>query len=257
MYPLNIHSYTAMTPENTEAQTKLYKALVNFIAETTDIQADDYNPHFRSKFASLSMHLKVLKPIAKKHGLAIVQMPIGDEYGVGVRTTIVHTDGGVMSADAIVPSERGMQGQHAGAIYSYLRRYALASVCGCATDDDDAETDRQIKTTSKPSASPATAQPVKKAVSTQSAPASGSNASFVVPFGDAKGVALSELPLRSTDKSKKCADLNYWANVWEPRPFGDSGKISAKDLATKAEAQRLWSSANGPQEDAPSDEVPF
>jgi len=253
---MNIHSYT-MTPENTEAQTKLFKALVNFISETTDIKADDYNPHFRSKFASLSKHLEVLKPIAKKHGLAIVQMPIGDEYGVGVRTTIVHIDGGVMSADAIIPAEKGMQGQHAGAIYSYLRRYALASVCGCATDDDDAEVDRQTKTATKAPSQPSKAASAVAGARAMLATAPASNASFVVPFGDAKGMALSELPLRSNDKSKKCADLNYWANVWEPRPFGDSGKISAKDLATKAEAQRLWSAGNEPQEDATNDEVPF
>ena len=31
-----------------------------------------------------------------------------------------------------------MLGQHAGAIITYLRRYALATLAGVATDDDDA-----------------------------------------------------------------------------------------------------------------------
>lgn len=257
MLPLNIHTYTPMTQENTEAQTKLYKALVNFISETTDIHADSVNPFHKSKYASLSKHLEVLKPLLKKHGLAIVQMPIGDEYGVGVRTLIIHTDGGMLNADAIVPAEKGLSGQQAGTIYSYLRRYSLASVCGCATDDDDAELDRQIRGGAKASA-PA---PVKaKATAPASAPAVASGEEILVPFGDRKGQPLSSLPLVEPNREVKFGDLTYFAKRWTPKPFGDNPNPSARDLKVKAEAQRLFDKiANGDTacEQPTQDEVPF
>jgi hypothetical protein len=252
---MNLFYEPTMT-QSPESQTALFKALVSFVAETKDIVADDYNPHFKNKFASLSKHLEVIKPIAKKHGLAIIQLPVGGyDNAVGVRTIVIHEQGGSIQSDAVIPCAVGMNGQNAGSLYSYIRRYALASIAGVATEDDDAEFDRVVKTQSKPMSAPKA-----QASAPASAPvASKSSASGnVAPFGDAKGVALSALPIMSDDKSKKCADLNYWANVWQPRPFGDTGKISAKDLATKAEAQRLWAEANGNSDSEPSSEdVPF
>lgn len=239
------------TPEN---QAALFAALIKFVAETKDIHADSVNPFHKSKYASLSKHLSELKSIAAKHGLAIIQMPVGSyESHVGVRTLVIHKDGGCLQADALVPVDKNMKGQEAGALYSYIRRYALAAVAGVATEDDDAESDRQVKS--------APAKTVTKYIPNPNAEKETfgkGQSSAVAPFGDAKGTPLSALPLRNDDKSKKCADLNYWANVWEPRPFGDSGKVSAKDTATKAEAQRLWAEANSSEQSSEtSDEVPF
>lgn len=251
---MNNNMLSPNTPEN---QTALFNALIKFVAETKDIHADSVNPFHKSKYASLSKHLSELKGIAAKHGLAIVQFPIGSYDGeVGVRTIIIHTAGGHMFADAVVPVEKGMKGQDAGALYSYIRRYALAACCGVATEDDDQEGDRQSKSASAP------AKTVTKYIpnpNAEKATLGKGQSSAVAPFGDAKGTPLSALPLRNEDKSKKCADLNYWANVWEPRPFGDSGKISAKDLSTKSEAQRLWAEANSTEQSPVenNDEVPF
>ena len=239
---------------NPESQVALFKALVSFVSETKDIVADDYNPHFKNKFASLSKHLEIIKPIAKKHGLAIIQLPVGGyDNAVGVRTMVIHEQGGFITSDAVIPCAEGMNGQNAGSLYSYIRRYALASVAGVATEDDDAEIDRVVKTTAKPTYTPKP-QASAPAVSTSK---SASPSTHVAPFGDAKGVALSSLPLMSDDKSKKCADLNYWANVWQPRPFGDTGKVSARDVALKAEAQRLWGESNNTNSEPSSEDVPF
>lgn len=245
-----------LIPNTQENQIALNKALVACIAETQDIVADSKNPFHKNQYASLSAHLSALKPIFAKHGLAVLQFPIGDSESVGVRTIILHKDGGSISSDALVPSEKGMSGQNAGALYSYVRRYSLASVAGCATEDCDAETDRiaksskEVVTLGTTKTSKYIPNPNAKAV-----PAS----SLVVPFGDAKGVPLSELPIKSEDRSKKCADLNYWANAWQPKPFGDNPNPSPKDLAIKAEAKRLWDIAQGvaPSEPQAQDEIPF
>lgn len=243
-----------MLPNTQESQTLLNIALVKALSETKDIVADSTNPFHKSKYASLSAHLQEIKPIFAKHGLAIIQFPIGDTESVGVRTCILHISGSSISADALIPAEKGMSGQNAGALISYLRRYALAGVTGVATDDCDAETDRIAKA---PSQTYVTAKPIGKYIANPNAEkpvqAKGQS-SAVAPFGDAKGMPLSALPRQSDDRSKKCADLNYWANVWEPRPFGDTGKISPKDISTKEEALRLWNEASAP---VASDEIPF
>jgi len=248
-----------MNENNPEQQVSLVKALIAFVAEAKDIKADDYNPHYKSKFASLEAHLLALKPLAKKHGLAIIQMPIGDIDAVGIRNIILHEDGGMLASNALVPADKGMSGQQAGSLYSYVRRYSLASIAGIATDDDDAESDRIAKTApvarkATPTASVAPAKPVASV----SKPAAVGEA--VAPFGDLKGTPLSQLPLKSADRSVKFGDLNYFANVWKPKPFGDNTEISPRDLRVKAEAERLWAVAHGETEEAkPSqtDDVPF
>ena len=260
----NLNNMNNNTPEQ---QVSLNKALIKALAETKDIHADSTNPFHKNSYASLSQHLLTIKPIFAKHGLGILQLPIGDMDSVGIRTIIIHADGGSVRADALVPAEKGMSGQNAGSLFSYLRRYALASVAGVATSDDDAETNR-IE-----SPAPAKAYVNLSAKGTKYIPnpnaekaVQGKGSSdAVAPFGDAKGTPLSALPLRSQDRSKKCADLNYWANAWQPKPFGDSTVISKRDLGVKAEAQRLWAEANGESApvDAPAsepetqDEIPF
>jgi hypothetical protein len=255
------HSSNQMNANTPEQQVSLAKALVAFVSEATDIKADDYNPHYKSKFASLEAHLLSLKPLAKKHGLAIIQMPIGDIDAVGIRNFIIHEDGGMLSCNALVPAEKGMSGQQAGSLYSYVRRYSLASIAGIATHDDDAESDRVAKTpvkkeyitpVSKPTASGTKFIPNPSA----KAPAVGE---AVAPFGDLKGTPLAQLPLKSADRTVKFGDLNYFANVWKPKPFGDNTEISPRDLRVKAEAERLWAIANGDIEEptVTQDEVPF
>jgi len=260
---MSILSYIPMSNnyENTnENKVELYIALVKAISETKDIVADATNPFHKNKYATLSAHLSALKPVFSKHGLAILQFPIGNADCVGVRTIIIHTSGQSIEADACIPAEKGMTGQNAGALVSYLRRYAIAGVCGVATDDDDAETDRVAKSSYKPAAT-VTLGTTKTSKyipnpNAESAVQSKGSSSTVAPFGDSKGVPLSSLPRQSDDRSKKCADLNYWANVWEPRPFGDTGKVSAKDQQTKAEAVRLWNQDAVPAQET-IDEVPF
>ena len=261
------HQTYIMNSNTPEQQVELNKALIKVLAETTDIVADSTNPFHKNKYASLSAHLNALKPLFAKHGLGILQMPIGDLECVGVRTIIIHKDGGSVSSDALVPAEKGISGQNAGSLYSYIRRYSLASVAGVSTEDDDSETNRveksggalsNVKVMHNENFKPQTTSAPKTKTPLPNA------GEFVAPFGDAKGTLLTELPIKSNDRTKKCADLNYWANAWQPKPFGDSGVVSKRDLALKAEAQRLWAISLGegkPSEEdfetKSADEIPF
>lgn len=226
--------------------SELYTALGKVHDETKDIVADDFNPHFKSKFASLSAHLSYLKPIFSKHGLVVIQLPTSEYHdnGIGIKTIIAHKNGTSIESSCIVPVGEQATGQQAGAILTYLRRYCLASIGGLATADDDCEVDRVVKTASAPA-------PVKKASAPASAPAAGVSVDFdlPVPFGKNKGTTLNNLPL---------ADLDYWANKWEPKPWEKTGKVGPKDLSLKKSAQALWAlKQDGEQEAEPQDEVPF
>lgn len=263
----SISSYTynptRMNENTPEQQLSLVKALIAFVHEAEDIPADDYNPHFKSRFASLQAHLKYLKPLANKHGLAILQMPVGDIDVVGVRNIILHKDGGSISSNALIPCDKGMQGQHAGSIYSYLRRYSLASIAGISLDDDDAEADRLVKTSSAPAGkfipNKTYNGPKPTEVVTTHAPANVASSkpvssgvadidpSIPVPFGNSKGTPVGELPL---------SDLTYWATKWEPRPYEKTGKVTAKDAKLKATAVALYEMASSGQSEG-QDEVPF
>lgn len=250
-----------MHNNNEENQKALFNALINFVAETKDIHADSVNPFHGSKYASLSAHLAVLKPLAAKHGLAIIQMPTGTEGTVGVTTLVIHKDGGYIKTDADIPAEKGISGQQAGILYSYIRRYSLASIAGCATDDDDAELDRQIRTKAPAAKKAYVAQSVAPAVASAPAftPKSAEPAGeILVPFGDHKGKPLSSLPLVEPNREVKFGDLTYFAKRWTPKPFGDNPNPSARDLKVKAEAQRLFEKlSSGAAPAQTSDDVPF
>jgi hypothetical protein len=202
-------------------QAKLCAALVKAIAELEDVQADSTNPFHKNSYASLSAHLKQIKPVFSKHGLAIIQCPVGIDGSIGVRTIVIHEDGGSLEADCTIKADDKMDGQKAGSIISYIRRYSLASVAGIATADDDAETVRVANT-------PAPSKFIPNPTYT---PSSGEpDFTLAVPFGKAKGTALQDLPV---------SDLDYWANKWEPKPWEKTGKVNPKDLLLKKSAQAL------------------
>lgn len=233
---------------------EMHNDLIKFISETKDVHADSVNPFHKSKYASLAAHLAALKPLAAKHNLAIVQMPESEGSNVGVRTTIVHKNGMTMSSFIGIPMANGAKGQDAGAIISYLRRYALASVSGVATDDDDAEGDRVAKTPGNYIPNP-TMAPSKTTATVAKATATDADNDPIVPFGKNKGSRLSELD---------DYNLDYWANKWEPKPWEKTGKVGPKDLALKAAAVKLWndrqSRGNAVDEaidDVLGDDVPF
>lgn len=249
-------------------KAELHSDLIKAISETKDIVADSNNPFHKSKYASLSAHLAVIKPIFAKHKLAIIQMPCSSDgcgawkenvYGVGVKTIIIHANGSSIETSCVIPMEAGASGQQAGAIISYLRRYALASVACVATEDDDCEIDRSSRsvsqnTTTKYIKNTNATAPVQTnnnnsgAGAGSPAPVSSGDIdpSIPVPFGNNKGTPIGELPLN---------DLTYWATKWEPRPYEKTGKVTAKDAKLKATAVALYELASSGSE--PQDEVPF
>ena len=251
---------------------ELASALVKAIHEVgTGVTADATNPFHKNSYATLQAHLEATKGVFAKHGLAIVQFPTGYTDEVGIHTYIIHKDGGNMNCSCALPVDKGFKGQDAGSLFSYLRRYAIASVAGIATTDDDAEADRIVRTTSTTVASssgkthgfdpsnggsiPSATTKFIPAGSTKAEPArpivsAGSNSElavalgYIVPFGKNKGVSLGELPENS---------LSWYIKEYQPKPY--NGKISEKDEAFRKALDTIRDSRSAPEET--SDEVPF
>jgi len=245
---------------NNNITPELAAALVAAINEVgTGVAADAENPFHKNSYATLGAHLQATKGTFAKHGLAIVQLPYGDAQQVGVNTMVLHKNGGFLQGYVTLPVGETVKGQDAGSLFSYLRRYAIAAVAGLATTDDDAESDRIVRTAPKAVAQayvarPATAAPAARPAAPAAPvviPAGDIDPAAIIPFGRNKGVQISSLGLD---------DLAYWASTWEPRPFEKTGRVSERDIKLKRTALALYAQATGaPADAAPTtqDEVPF
>lgn len=116
----------------------LAQALAAAQAEMPAVKKDQINPHFKSRFVSLDEIIKETRPVLNKHGLAIMQLPERAEDGMPVlRTILIHAASGerIESSAPLLPGKQDMQGL--GAAITYMRRFAWASACGIASEDDD------------------------------------------------------------------------------------------------------------------------
>lgn len=118
------------------ANAPLFAALALAQGEIENATKASTNPHFKSKYADLAEVLNTVRPVFSKHGLAIVQSTSSEPGVVFVTTAIVHKDGGYITSTAsCVPAKADAQG--IGAATTYLRRYSLAAMAGCAQEDLD------------------------------------------------------------------------------------------------------------------------
>lgn len=126
-----------MTTTHSEVLGNLAKALASAQLEMKDAKKDSRNPHFKNTYASLSSVRETVTPVLAKHGLATLQTfePHGDN-GVCVVTWLLHESGQWINSRLYVPVQK-KDAQGVGSAITYGRRYALAAICGIASDDDD------------------------------------------------------------------------------------------------------------------------
>lgn len=105
------------------------------------------------KYGSLPHIIEAIKPHLKAAGLIFFQ-PIVTEEGVEYIDTVVHHVDSETSIDSRIELPqvefKGMNVvQSKGAIITYMRRYALMSILGLVTDDDDTDAVGTVEKTSK------------------------------------------------------------------------------------------------------------
>lgn len=122
--------------EKSEQINELVKALS--LAQGVIIPAtkDANNPFFRSKYADLASIWEVARDPLSKNGLAIIQLPSAEGNIVTLETVLVHSSGQFISSRLTMVAKDASP-QAIGSCITYLRRYALSSVVGIASEDDD------------------------------------------------------------------------------------------------------------------------
>ena len=119
--------------EKSETINKLTAALVKFQGQMLKVGKDSINPHFKNRYASLSTIIEATQKPLADCGLAIVQMPEGENC---LRTMLIHESGEYISETyKMTPSKNDPQGL--GSAITYQRRYALGAILNLNIDEDD------------------------------------------------------------------------------------------------------------------------
>ena len=129
--------------EQSQSIAKLAEALAKVQAELKPAQRDSENPFYKSSYADLAAVSKSTFPVLAKHGLSVSQIAEGEG---AVTTILMHTSGEWLRGTlTLKPVKADPQGQ--GSAITYARRYALASIVGLATEDDDGNAATHTKET--------------------------------------------------------------------------------------------------------------
>ena len=107
---------------------------------------DSKNPFFKSSYADLSSVVAAVKQPFADNGLSYSQFPIFSEGKVGVETILMHTSGEWLSGELLLPMTK-QDPQAAGSAITYARRYALQSIAGLPSEDDDGNATQRSKST--------------------------------------------------------------------------------------------------------------
>lgn len=111
-------------------------ALAKAQAEMGKALKDSVNPAFRSKYADLGSVMDACLPALNRHGIAVIQPIISDEFGRFVQTVLIHESGETLECSVpLIVGKQDMQGL--GSAITYGRRYGLMSMAGIAPEDDD------------------------------------------------------------------------------------------------------------------------
>ena len=118
------------------AEMSATEALVAGIAACGNVQATRVNPHFRSKYFGLGDLLSQVKPTLAGYDLAILQTPYTGEGFIKVKTEILHGRTGHRFDFGELGMTASGNLQATGSALSYLKRYAIATIVGVASDDE-------------------------------------------------------------------------------------------------------------------------
>ena len=124
--------------KSSESINELASALCAAQSQMGGAVKDSANPFFKSSYADLTSVIKAIKQPFADNGLSYTQFPVSNENGVGVSTRLMHISGQWLEMEYTLPTVK-KDPQASGSAITYARRYALQSIAGIPTADDDAE----------------------------------------------------------------------------------------------------------------------
>ena len=115
----------------------LAAALVKAQAQMQHAELDGSNPHFKSKYATLSAVIDAVKGPLTDNGISYLLMPTPQPNGIEITVRFIHESGETMDCGTVfVPADKN-NAHGLGSALTYARRYALATACGIASEEDD------------------------------------------------------------------------------------------------------------------------
>jgi len=131
---------------------KLWEAYSKFTGEVTHPKQTATNPFLKNKYAPLDAVLNAVNPVLNKYGLAVLQTTYLVDDKVAVTSILTHKEGAFIIFPPLKLKPQKNDAQGIGGSITYGRRYALATICGVASeaDDDGNEGTPEKKTTPKP-----------------------------------------------------------------------------------------------------------
>lgn len=110
----------------------IYQKLAKVSEKNIKVEKDAKNPFFKNEYTTLNEVLSKIKDKLLEEGLLIIQCPVEN----GLETTIVDTET-EESIKSFIPYIGASDMQKLGGAITYARRYALISMLGLESEDDD------------------------------------------------------------------------------------------------------------------------
>jgi hypothetical protein len=116
---------------------KIFGALIIAKKKFKPVIKNNFNPHFKNRFADLSAINDATEGPLCDAGLAILQVIETAEGGVAIGARLVHSSGQWLEvAPAFFPATK-MDAQGYGSATTYGRRYQISALLCIAADEDD------------------------------------------------------------------------------------------------------------------------
>ena len=123
--------------EMSETIGKLFTSLSLLQSKLPIIGKNAINPHFQNTYADLASILEVVNGMMAEVGLSYSQIPTADQQNVTVTTIIVHGESGEWIRGSLSMTAKNPGPQSIGSTITYCRRYALQTMIGLGTADED------------------------------------------------------------------------------------------------------------------------
>ena len=136
--------------QKSESIKHIAAALNKAQAEMSGAKKGANNPFFKSKYADMNSVVDAVRIPFCNNGLSYSQFPIMQDNKVGVETILMHESGEWMSDILVLPMVK-QDPQAAGSAITYAKRYALQSIAGIPSEDDDGNAASNQKQSAKQS----------------------------------------------------------------------------------------------------------
>ncbi len=122
--------------QKSEQINELFTALAKAQGEFKSISMDKVNPHFKSKYASLTATQEATREVLSKFGLGLIQSIDIENEHYYLETLLSHSSGQWTSSRLkLILEKNNMQGL--GSAITYAKRYAWQAILGVVGDEDD------------------------------------------------------------------------------------------------------------------------